>query len=559
MKKIPYGISDYSLIKKEDYYFIDKTPFIPELEKTGRFLVWLRPRRFGKSLFIAILEAYYGIEYAGEFDLLFGDTFIGKNKTREAGTYHILRFDFSDIDISNVEESFKNTLRLGFNSFIERYNLEIEKNEQPVETLKNIIDHFSKDSSISLYILIDEYDNFANKLLIRDKTEYERIVTEKTAFFKQFFTVLKAGTSGNNAPVKRMFITGVTPMTMYDVTSGFNIGENISLNYLFNALTGVTQKERAELFRYYGIPDKYVALVNEWYDNYRFTEEPAGSVYNTDMLLYFVKHYLQTRKPPKELIDINVRSDYSKLRYLIYTNNRLNGNFELMQKLIAGENITIASISQDFSGLRLSERDNFVSLFYYLGLLSIKDSGLDITLSIPNETVKRIDVDYIKESLRDAEMFKADLNTLSDLYRDFALNGNVEVFRFFASEIKRNTSIRDYITGEVMIKAMYISYLSFTNYYVVKSEAELNKGFADLFLVPLNPYVVWFALVEFKYIERRKTLMPSLVEEKLAEAKEQLDRYEQDELVQNIVSQGKKLVKVAMVFHGWEMIKCETA
>jgi hypothetical protein len=244
---------------------------------------------------------------------------------------------------------------------------------------------------------------------------------------------------------------------------------------------------------------------------------------------------------------------------LIYTNNRLNGNFELMQKLIAGENITIASISQDFSGLRLSERDNFVSLFYYLGLLSIKDSGLDITLSIPNETVKRIDVDYIKESLRDAEMFKADLNTLSDLYRDFALNGNVEVFRFFASEIKRNTSIRDYITGEVMIKAMYISYLSFTNYYVVKSEAELNKGFADLFLVPLNPYVVWFALVEFKFVERGKTLMPSLVEEKLAEAKEQLDRYEQDELVQNIVSQGKKLVKVAMVFHGWEMIKCETA
>ena len=557
MKKIPYGISDYSLLKKEDYYFIDKTPFIPKLEDTGRFLTFLRPRRFGKSLLIAILEAYYGIEYAEEFDLLFGDTFIGKNKTREAGTYHILRFDFSSVDISNVEESFKNTLRLCFKSFIERYDLEIEENELPVETLKNIIDFFSKDRSISLYILIDEYDNFANKLLIQDKQEYKRIVTEKTAFFKQFFTVLKAGTSGNNAPVKRMFITGVTPMTMYDVTSGFNIGENVSLNEELNTLTGITDKERDAFFKYYNIPDQYVALVNEWYDNYRFSDQAVSSVYNTDMILYFVKHFLQTRQIPKELIDINVRSDYSKLRYLIYTNNKLNGNFELMQELIAGKDITITSISQDFSGLRLSERDNFVSLFYYLGLLSIKDSGLDITLSIPNETVKRIDIDYIKEALGDSDMFNADLNTLTDLYRDLALTGNIEVFRFFASEIKRNTSIRDYITGEVMIKAMYISYLSFTNYYVIKSEAELNKGFTDLFLVPLNPYVKWFALVELKYIERSKTLTSALAEEKLAEAKEQLDQYAQDELVQNIISQGKKLVKVAMVFHGWEMVKCE--
>ena len=557
MKKIPYGISDYSLLKKEDYYFIDKTPFIPKLEDTGRFLTFLRPRRFGKSLLIAILEAYYGIEYAEEFDLLFGDTFIGKNKTREAGTYHILRFDFSSVDISNVEESFKNTLRLCFKSFIERYDLEIEENELPVETLKNIIDFFSKDRSISLYILIDEYDNFANKLLIQDKQEYKRIVTEKTAFFKQFFTVLKAGTSGNNAPVKRMFITGVTPMTMYDVTSGFNIGENVSLNEELNTLTGITDKERDAFFKYYDIPDQYVALVNEWYDNYRFSDQAVSSVYNTDMILYFVKHFLQTRQIPKELIDINVRSDYSKLRYLIYTNNKLNGNFELMQELIAGKDITITSISQDFSGLRLSERDNFVSLCYYLGLLSIKDSGLDITLSIPNETVKRIDIDYIKEALGDSDMFNADLNTLTDLYRDLALTGNIEVFRFFASEIKRNTSIRDYITGEVMIKAMYISYLSFTNYYVIKSEAELNKGFTDLFLVPLNPYVKWFALVELKYIERSKTLTSALAEEKLAEAKEQLDQYAQDELVQNIISQGKKLVKVAMVFHGWEMVKCE--
>jgi hypothetical protein len=226
-----------------------------------------------------------------------------------------------------------------------------------------------------------------------------------------------------------------------------------------------------------------------------------------------------------------------------------------LQKIIAGEDISISSIVQDFSGINLTERKNFISLFYYLGLLTIKESKLDVVMHIPNETVKRIDIDFIKEALAENMVFNANNNTLTDTLKDFALNGNIEVFRAMAHEIKRNTSIRDYITGEVIVKAMYITYLSLTNYYVIKSEAEMNKGFADLYLAPLNPYVEYFGIVEIKFIKRSDAISSKIIEQKYTEAIEQLNKYEQDEIVQNTISLNKKLVKVALIFHGWELVK----
>jgi len=557
MKKIPYGLTDFVRIRTEDWYFVDKTKYIEVLENyPDNYVMFLRPRRFGKTLFLAILDAYYNVQFKDDFDLLFKDTYIHSHKTKEANSYHILRFDFSVVDTMDVEDSFLYEIKLNCNSFIEVYDLNIEKSNNPLKTLRAILDYFKKDQTKNLYIQIDEYDHFANRLLLQERSEYLKLVTQKEAVFKQFFTILKAGTSGNNAPIKRMFITGVTPMTMYDVTSGFNMGSNISLESSFNEMLGFNEDEVKKMMSYFNVPLKYFDLTKEWYDNYQFSEDNNSKIFNTDMISYFVKEYHKHNKPPRELIDINVRSDYSKLRDVIYTNKKLNGNFESLKNLIAGESIELSTIKTDFSGANFKDEDNFKSLLFYLGLVTIKEITLKTVLKIPNETIKRIDIDFLKDSLELEKIFELNVSKLSALLADFAQYGNLEVFKYLSHEIKRNTGLRDYIQNEQTIKAMFLAYLSLTPYFVVKSELELNKGFADITLKPLNPYVEYFGLLEFKFY-RKKDEKPNTVKSLVSEAKEQLDKYEKDELVQNFIKEGKKLVKIVLIFRDYELVEVQ--
>ena len=558
-KRIPYGISDFKLLKEENYYFVDKTVFIEILESLSeRYLMFLRPRRFGKSLFIAILEAYYSLDFKDDFENIFSDTYIGDNPTKERSSYHTMRFDFSSVSLEDVEYFFTHTVKLELEAFIDRYSLDIAKESHPKGTFENILKYFQKEKEKKLYILIDEYDHFANRLLFHDREGYKRAISQKSAFFKEFFTLLKVGTSGNDAPIKRVFITGVTPMTMYDVTSGFNIGANISLKKELNDMMGFNEKEVEELLAYYDI-DMDKRVLKEWYDNYIFSPSAAQSVYNTDMILYFVKEYLSNdNKAPSEMIDINVRSDYSRLRHVIYTDHRLNGNFESLRELIVGESISLNNLIQDFSALDLEREENFKSLLFYLGLATIKRRSFELELHIPNETIKRIDMEFLDRSLEMEDIFRLDTNRYQRLLKDFALNGNIEVFSFLAKEIERNSGIRDYIYKEQHIKSMYLSYLSIAPYYIAKSEKELQKGFADIFIKPFNnPYVRYFALVEFKYIKRQESAESEKVELLMKEAKEQLLEYAKDELVQEYERDGVKLKMIAMIFHGWELLRME--
>ncbi len=560
MKKIPYGISDFKLLKTENYFFIDKTDYIPKIENyTSRYLMFLRPRRFGKSLLIAMLEAYYDIGFKDEFEAIFKDTYILNNRTKEASSYMILRFDFSAIDIYDVEESFRYDLQLTLRSFVDKYDLDIKfGTDNPISMFRDIFIYILKHK-LNLYILIDEYDNFANRLFLNNKDDYLNIVTKKTAPFKQFFTTLKAGTAGNNAPIKRMFITGVTPMTMYDVTSGFNIGKNISLNSTFHNMIGLNSSEVDNALKEFNIENKVnQKLLKEWYNNYKFSEESNELIYNTDMILYFIDEFINHYKLPKEMIDINVRSDYSKLKSIIYTNRKLNGNFKTLQTLIGGESISISNLVQDFSALNLYKEENFKSFMFYLGLVTIKNRELKLNLKIPNETVKRIDIDFLTNALELERVFEINTSKLSDFLADFALHGDLEVFKYLAKMIKENTGIRDYIHTEQTVKSMYLAYLSLTPYYVIKSEEELNKGFADILLKPFNPYVKYIGLVEFKFIKREKKRPTKIKIDKLVQdAKEQLDTYQKDDLVEEYLKDGSKLQKVIMVFWGWEMVYCQ--
>lgn len=555
LKKVPYGLSDFKLIQTEHYYYIDKTIYIEQLEDSASYLMFLRPRRFGKSLFISMLHYYYDIHYKDSFDTIFKGTHILTSRTEMASSFMIMKFDFSAVDTRSVERSFENNLLSNINNFIDKYKLDVTKLKNPLDTLNSVLAYASSNNQ-SIYILIDEYDNFSNKLLLENKTNYHKVISDKTAMFKQFFTSIKAGTGMENSPVKRMFITGVTPMTSYDVTSGFNIGLNISLSPKLNNLVGINQEELDLILEYFNLNDLDNALFKEWYNNYKFSPNAKESIYNTDMLLYYIRHYIQHDEAPKELIDINVRSDYSKLRSIVYTDGKLNGNFNILNTLISGETISLDNLVQDFSALHLSKEKNFKSLLFYLGLTTIKDAKLDINFQIPNETVKRIDIDFLKDTLEMEDSFKLKTSILENHLKNFAINGDIQVFKYLADEIKKATSIRDYIYNEQTVKAMYLAFLSLSNYYVIKSESELNKGFVDIFLKPLNPYVVYLGIVELKYMKRCNKPSKKLVKKLIEEAKEQLNFYEKDKLVTLHVENNKILKKVVLVFNGWELLEC---
>jgi hypothetical protein len=323
-------------------------------------------------------------------------------------------------------------------------------------------------------------------------------------------------------------------------------------------MMGFTKDEIKELFEYYDFDyDKYAELITSWYNNYRFCEEIDSRVYNTDMILYFMKSLYQTNKPPKELIDINVRSDYSKLRHIVYTNNKLNGNFQSLQTLIGGDSVSIDTLVQDFSALNLSKEENFKSLMFYLGLVTIDKAELDLDLKIPNETIKRIDIDFLKDSLEYEDIFNLKTAQLARELKAFALEGDINVFKYLSNEIKNATGLRDYIYNEQSVKSMLLAYLSLTPYYVIKSEAELNKGFSDIFIKPLSPYVKYFAIVEIKYIQKNHKPTKVEITKLKQEAKEQLERYEDDSLVTQHIKNGKILKKIVLVFHGWDLVVCE--
>jgi hypothetical protein len=287
---------------------------------------------------------------------------------------------------------------------------------------------------------------------------------------------------------------------MFDVTSGFNIGSNISMRPDLNDMVGFNEDEVDNILKHYKL-DIDKTMLQEWYNSYNFSEDSDQQVFNTDMILYFINKYQISNKPPKEMIDINVRSDYSKLRNIIYTNKKLNGNFETLQTLIAGNIVSVPNLIQDFSALQLEKSKNFKSLMFYLGLVTIQNRELDLNLKIPNETVKRIDIDFLKDTLSLEEVFQLNTDKLEQYLKNFALEGSLEIFKYLALMIEENTTIRDYIYKEQSVKSMYMAYLSLRPYYIVKSELELNKGFADILIKPFNPYVKYVGLLEFKYIK----------------------------------------------------------
>ncbi len=583
IKRIPYGVSDFEVVSRPDEYYVDKTMFIPELERT-KFVFLIRPRRFGKSLFLSTLQSYYDIKKAERFEEFYKDTWILQNPTEERAKYMVMYFNFSAIlkEKDKVQNDFNNYCLKVINAFVRNYSQYLpqtlpellEKDNTAHEKLHTIGVELT-NSEYKLYLFIDEYDNFTNTLLTDfGEGEYKKI-TRQAGYFKQFFTNLKLLTSGSGSGLARLFITGVSPVTMDDVTSGFNIGDNISTDLAFNELLGFTEKEVSDILDYYISVgelniDKVVAMtiIKKWYDNYTFSTETTESVHNSDAILYFVNKAIRSKKIPDNLIDDNLRMDYGKLQYLIIQDKALNGNFKRLTEIINNGGIP-SEIKKSFPFDQITQQENFISLLYFFGLLSFSGNyveGLPF-LHIPNETIKQMVFEYIRRSFENAYGFSVQMYELLLLIRKMAYRGEFkEAFEFIENEIKKQSSLRDFIDGETFVKAFYLSFLNIYDFYISASEEEMNKGYADLIMKPF--YIKYkdikFAyLIELKYIKRsiKDKEFEDLLQQKIQEASNQLNQYAEDEYERQMLGLPPygmvTLKKVIIVFHGWELTYCE--
>ena len=568
VKRIPYGITDFELIRKEHYYYVDKTQYIPLLEDAGRYLFFVRPRRFGKSLLLIVLESYYDLAAKDEFDDLFTGTYIHTHPTDEKHAYLILKFNFSAVnpEPGSVEKSFNTHAKTQFFFFGKKYRELLGDDyfemmaqyENAHEKLEFLLEYVGSIGH-KVYVLIDEYDNFANTILTSYGQESYYHITHGSGFFRFFFNVLKKGSTAKSSGLGRLFITGVSPVTMDDVTSGFNIGWNISLDTKFNGLLGFTKQDVRQIFYYYrehgnmisDSDNEILELMGDWYNNYRFAEDASEYVFNTDMVLYFIQEVLNNQKYPKDMIDQNVRIDYGKLRHLIVLDQQLNGNFLKLGKIIETGQVE-SQIVKSFPVEQLINPENFVSLLFYFGLLSYAGNNV---LAIPNQTVKTLMFGYLRDGYWDVDVFRIDLWELARLVRRMAYHGEWEVvFKVLADEIEQQTSIRDYLSGEKVIQTFLLAYLNVTDLYICRTEEEMGKGFADIYLEPFEakyPDLKYGYVIELKYLKRSE-YTETLLQERLTEAKRQLHQYAGDERI--IRMKARTRIKfLVLIFCGWEL------
>jgi len=572
IKQLPYGIADFREIQQSNMYYVDKTRFIPFLETSPRFLFFIRPRRFGKSLWLSILENYYDIGFKARFEETFKNTYIGEHSTEERNSYLVLMFNFAMVnpDIRFVNESFEVNGRTIIRDFLRRYaqffdeqaRTEILSFSKTEDKLRELFIH-TADKNLKIYLLIDEYDNFANTILTTAGEQAYRELTHGTGFFWYFFNLLKGATSGRASGLKKLFITGVSPITMDDVTSGFNIGDNISLDRQCNELLGFREEEVLEMLTYYKEARTLnldvtlcMDMMEMWSNHYRFSTRASTQIFNPDMVLYFLKQVMKDDSLPEEMIDQNIRIDYGKLRHLVLVDQKFNGNFSILKDIIeTGE--TISELNVSFPLERLLDRENFIFLLFYLGLLTIEGihEGRPV-LRIPNLTVKKLMYGYLRDAFDDVKVFRLDLFHFANLVSKMAYQGKWQpLFDFLAEEVRKQTSIRDYLSGEKVIQGFLLAYLNVTDYFLTWSEHELDKGFADLYLEPFLarfPDMRYGYLIELKYIARGE-FNESKLQEAITDATTQLKQYAGDKRLQSL-PQEVTLKKLVVVYNGWELV-----
>ena len=572
-KRIPYGVSDFMDIIQRNQYYVDKTMYLPMLEDEADALFFIRPRRFGKSLFISMMQAYYDIGMRDRFQELFGNLWIGSHPTEYQGQFQILYLDFSKIggDITELKENFNTYCNDCIDNFIEKYKEyypervveKVLKAETAARKL-NLIGIASEKEKSPLYLIVDEYDNFTNVVLNEHGEKVYRALTHASGFYREIFKVFKGMFS-------RIFMTGVSPVTLDDLTSGFNIGWHISTKPSFNQMLGFSTEDVREMIEYYKTSgkiqadydtDTIIGNIKPWYDNYCFSADALltqSKVFNCDMVLYYIRNYMENGKSPAQMIDPNTKTDYNKMKKLLQL-DKLDGNRKGILYQIAEEGEIVSTLATSFPASALTDPNIFISLLFYYGMLTIKGTrGDKMIFCIPNNNVRKQYYEYLLEQYEE----KSPLNTskLTDYYYDMAYDGKWrEGLLFMADAYAKVSSVRDSIEGERNLQGFFMAYLNLNNYYYTAPELELNHGYCDFFLLPdLTHYATKHSyILELKLVPKREKGMSeetyqANIKKQWQQAEVQIKQYAVAPRVEAL-RQGTTLHKIIMQFDGWNLL-----
>ena len=549
MKKLPYGISDYERIVENDYYYIDKTMYIEKLENLAEpYIMFLRPRKFGKTLFTSTIENYYDINKKEKFQKLFGETYIGKNPTKLKNSYYIIRFNFSRIDTTNEESTikgFKEKVMSSIKMFIEKYELDfyINPEDEPENILNNLIKAFNiQKADKKIYVIIDEYDHFANELL-GFKTDHFKNLVSKNGKVRKWYEILKEGTE---SVIDRIFITGVAPITLDSLTSGFNISSDKTKDERFNEMIGFTENELKKLMNDQNIneekQEEILPIMRENYDGYRFSIYGKEKIYNSNMCLYFLNNYIELGRVPEELVDVNIASDYNKIGNMLSlckNENRIN----IIEKTVLGEKLP-TKITQKFNPeIGFGEKE-LLSMLYYLGYLTIVGEKLGkVELKVPNQVMKEIYAEYFLELIERETKLKIEENEYDKILQEIAIEGKMDAFVKTVERYLKNLSNRDYERfNEKYVKLLFYSIAMNFDIYDVKSEMEIERGYSDLVLSPREEQKskgYYSIIIEFKYLKKEEEKKLKNMQK---EAKEQLERYCNTRYIKDIKKISKYII-----------------
>ena len=510
--RLSYSISNFEKLVTENYYYVDRTSYIEKLEQASEpYIFFLRPRRFGKSLFISMLWHYYGLEFADKFSQLFGQYYIGKNPTPKANTYAILYLEFSRIDTATKESTFKGFLRnvhQGVYRFLETYTTFSKEKKSQILTQSSpesmLVKLFELYNTKNIYILIDEYDHFANEILAFNFDHFSEFVS-RNGFVRKFYEAIKEGTA--TGIIDRLFVTGVTPITLDSLTSGFNISTNLSTHKYFHQMMGFTGEEVKTLLKKVtlnqGDTRNVLKNLKKWYDGYLFAEGAETRLYNPDMVLYFLKEFAYENTYPRNLIDTNIASDYGKVRRLFRLGD-IDRNYVMLEELIE-TGVLNGLLTEQFSFEKPFSKDDFISLLFYLGLVTIKEAGLSrFSFGFPNYVIKGLYLEFFMDSLNERNQLDFEVDEVRDKLENLAQNNEVKPFVGLIEKALQTLSNRDFMSfDEKYIKALFVGFASLSNLYFIKSEPEVEQKYPDIMFLYRPPFAPNYQfLFELKYLKK---------------------------------------------------------
>ncbi|MBK8455157.1 MAG: AAA family ATPase [Thiofilum sp.] len=510
--KIPYGLSNFKTVISEGYTYVDKTAYIAKLEQAGKYQILLRPRRFGKSLFISMLEYYYSMDHRDEFDSIFDNLAISKQLTDYKSSYEILFMEFSGIETASYEAlyaGFNVTVQTYLQKFLRRYQYpqitldELNNYATPADKLKYVL---SLVSDQGLYLLIDEYDHFANAVLADDQSLFLSIMG-KGGFVRSFYEVIKSAT--HRGSINRIFITGVTALMLDSLTSGFNIAQNLSFDKNFNEAMGFTHHETLNLLQplienCQLEPSKLMSDVTNWYNGYRFHPQSKEAIFNSDMVLYFIQEFDKEHCTyPRRMLDDNIASDYGKIMALFNIGDR-EANYQVLDELI-NEGQVPAQYRRKFDLEKGFDRDDFISLLAYMGFVTLQGETLTGELfGMPNQVIRELYFQYFKVELERRNQIKISSRDLELAIQALGLQGELQLLATEMQKALQLLSNRDSMKmDEQHLKTLLLTLLYQFPVYFIQSEREMNRKYPDIMLLERSPYKVKFQhLIELKYAKK---------------------------------------------------------